>query len=1238
MATEPRFPARHSRREPSGSPPAALPGSRADAAPLEPAALPMLTLCLFGPFDARVEGTPLQWRRKRKGEWLLALLALRAGREVERGWLAGTLWPESGEAQARTNLRVSLANLRRALGPAAPLLCAPRPHTLALDRAGVTVDVLQFDAAVARADAPGLAEAVALYRGPLLEGCAEEWAFEQRQARELAYLAARERLAALALERGETGEAEQHLRRLVAVDPLRESAQRALMQALAAGGSYAAALLCYRELRLRLHRELNAAPDAETQTLFQQLRSEGRRLAAKSSGMREEGYAHSAGTRMRGEKDPLRSALTSCSSFLAPEAPPTLIPHPSSLIPPTAPELPAALLREALTRAPVVGREAELAVLARRLAAAREGRGSVCLLAGEPGIGKTRLATEASALARRHGFQVLTGHCDEAGAVPYQPFAEALRAYLHRASPAQAQEALPPPVATELVRLVPRLAEGVAGVRPLAPTGGAARPALVEAMGEFIARLATGAGPVLLFVDDLHWADEGSLAMLHHLARQAPALPLLIVGTYRDLPPDLRRPLEQMLAALNRERLSERLLLRRLPEARVAELVAALLPGASPAFVSALKETEGNPFFLEEVLQYLVDEGAITRPDGRWQMAPPAEFRVPPSVQAAIGRRLEHLSAESRETLTLASVIGPQFDFEVLLAASGGEEERLLGWVEEWLAARLVVEEPDRAATDRAATVRERHPFLSATVRERYRFHHALIREVVYGGVSRRRQGQLHERVGWALETVCGHDREEPLEELARHFARAQSGSAREKGVGYCLRAGEKALRLGADAEAIQHYQRALRLLDGLPEDEAHWKLCWQATAGLAGSHRVRLEWERARQVVEEYRARAERAGCPWAIARAHSGMARHLHTEIFVRNRGDKALARRHVEASLALCEREGLADLLPDVSHDLAVSLMGEPGSDLRRAEAVLRQALGCRQGLDAAQALATYGQLTRVYATQGKWDEAMAAVRESIAAGGVPNVAVFSLNPMEEGMVARGRQAEFVAFCDDCRRLLAETGTADPLVQWYLVPAEPSARFSQVAFQDDFEGPVLREEWQWCDPLQVSAYRLGERAGCVTLHAAEGTDLGPGGGFNAPRLLLEVRGEFALEARMEGDWDEWDQIGSSGLLVWKDPRNFLRLDKFCMDVLHYGSVGLVTGPSLGDRTSRGLLPGSAFHLRLEREGEQFTALCSTDGVHWLACGQVDFPARDPLQIGIDSVRGVVAHFDWVRVLTKP
>jgi predicted ATPase/class 3 adenylate cyclase len=242
-----------------------------------------LAIQLFGPFEVRVNGAPLPRLRSRKGLWLLALLTLRHGQEVERDWLAGTLWPESGPSQALHCLRMTLTDLRRALGPAARRLQSPTSHTLSLDLAAAEVDVAAFDIALRQGDQASLERAVALYRGPLLEGCCEEWAFQERQAREQAYLAARERLAARALETGEAAEAEQHLRLAVAVDRLREGTQRALMQVLAAGGNYAAALHCYRELRERLHRELNTEPDPETKSLFQQLRGEARRLSAKGA-------------------------------------------------------------------------------------------------------------------------------------------------------------------------------------------------------------------------------------------------------------------------------------------------------------------------------------------------------------------------------------------------------------------------------------------------------------------------------------------------------------------------------------------------------------------------------------------------------------------------------------------------------------------------------------------------------------------------------------------------------------------------------------------------------------------------------------------------------------------------------------------------------------------------------------------------------------------------------------------
>jgi class 3 adenylate cyclase/DNA-binding SARP family transcriptional activator len=240
-----------------------------------------LHLRLFGPLEVRLNGVPARsGRRSRKGEWLLALLIFRHGRDVERAWLAGLLWPDRPTSEALALLRRELTDLRHALGPEGGRLHSPAARMLCLDLAGADVDLLAFDEAIERGAPEALAAAVRLYRGPLLEGCAEEWVFQERQVREQAYLSSLETLAAQALERGEPAEAEGWLRRAVAADPLRESAQRALMQVLAAGGNYAAVLQTYRQFREHLHQELNAEPDPETKALFEQLRQDARLRAS----------------------------------------------------------------------------------------------------------------------------------------------------------------------------------------------------------------------------------------------------------------------------------------------------------------------------------------------------------------------------------------------------------------------------------------------------------------------------------------------------------------------------------------------------------------------------------------------------------------------------------------------------------------------------------------------------------------------------------------------------------------------------------------------------------------------------------------------------------------------------------------------------------------------------------------------------------------------------------------------
>jgi predicted ATPase/DNA-binding SARP family transcriptional activator len=311
-----------------------------------------LAIRLFGQFDVRCDGAPLKPLRSRKGGWLLALLALRQGRAVEREWLAGTLWPDSLESDALYSLRRSLADLRQAMGVQGARITGPTMHTLCLETEGVFVDAIAFDESVRRGDRAGLERAVSLYRGPLLEGCAEEWALVDRTAREQACLQALEALAKLALDAAAPTAAVVYLERLLAVDPLQESATRLLMQAHAGQGNYALMVQTYRQLRLRLRSDLNTDPDPETVALYSRLRA-----AARSQSQRE---------------------VTAAAPASSPAA---------------APPLPASPPMHSLPRStdPLIGREQDLEEVIALLSSAR-----LVTLTGIGGVGKTRLALAAA--------------------------------------------------------------------------------------------------------------------------------------------------------------------------------------------------------------------------------------------------------------------------------------------------------------------------------------------------------------------------------------------------------------------------------------------------------------------------------------------------------------------------------------------------------------------------------------------------------------------------------------------------------------------------------------------------------------------------------------------------------------------------------------------------------------------------------------------------------------------------
>ena len=446
----------------------------------------------------------------------------------------------------------------------------------------------------------------------------------------------------------------------------------------------------------------------------------------------------------------------------------------------------------------LIGRAPHLEGLERYLRQVVEDRGQTLLVAGEAGVGKSRLVAEARERAAQHGMAVLAGHCFESHqSLPYAPLIDLLRSAAPRERPAgssteQLVEAIGPG-ALELVRILPELT-------PLLP-GRAPGPApehseqekhrLFRALADGVCRLAA-ARPALVIVEDAHWSDDASLDFLGDLARQIATLPILLLVTYRD--DEVSPALSSLLAGLDRQRLAAELRLARLNRTEAGEMLRAtfdLTRPVRPAFLDAMFSlTDGNPFFIEEVLRSLVAAGDIevSATDGPWDRRLTGQLRVPRSVRDAVERRTAQLSAAGRHILSLAAVAGQRFDVELLKALTGADELELVWSIKELLAAGLVVEE-------------------SA---DRFAFRHALTREAVRAGLLARERKALHRAIAEAIERVHGPSPaalEVHLADLAYHFCEAEVW---DKVMLYAPRAGERARALYAPRAAVEHFTRAL--------------------------------------------------------------------------------------------------------------------------------------------------------------------------------------------------------------------------------------------------------------------------------------------------------------------------------------------------------------------------------------------------------------------------------------------
>ncbi|MCH8817368.1 MAG: protein kinase, partial [Chloroflexi bacterium] len=581
-----------------------------------------------------------------------------------------------------------------------------------------------------------------------------------------------------------------------------------------------------------------------------------------------------------------------------------------------------------------VGRQAEMGQLKAALEEVLGGSGRLVALVGEPGIGKTRTSEELATYASLRGAQVLWGRCyDGGGAPPYWPWVQAIRSYVREADPERLRIEMGAGAA-DIAEIVSDVSTALAGLQtpPELETPEQERFRLFDSITSFL-KTASHARPLVIVLEDLHWADRPSLAFLEFITRELQGSRILLIGTYRDMEVNRRHPLAVTLGELTRERLFERVVLRGLQRAdveRFIEVAAGLAPPA--ALVDAVfTQTEGNPLFVTEVVRLLVQEGLLTSEStaGRDTWSVP----IPEGIRDVIGRRLDRLSERCNETLSVGAVIGREFGLDALdMLIEDASRERLADVLEEALAARVIEELP--------------------TTVGRYQFAHALIQETLLEELSLNRRVRLHAAVADALEKLYGEEADAHATELLRHVLQAESLVGPERVVHYSLVAGENALAGHAFDEAEQIFSRALAIKEpstGAESEQVETRPADADTAailfGLGRAQAATLPLHRLREAVaslgrafdfysesgdvELAVAVAEHpfppttghlTGAPQLIARAlelvppdslQAGRLLSIYGRVLSQELGDSDGSREAFDRALAIAEREGDAAL---------------------------------------------------------------------------------------------------------------------------------------------------------------------------------------------------------------------------------------------------------------------------------------------------------------------------------------
>jgi DNA-binding SARP family transcriptional activator len=703
-----------------------------------------LRVTLLGGFEARLRSGAVVRLPNRKAQALLAYLGIRPGQGHARDKLAALLWGEKSDDQARGDLRHALVALRRALAGVDPQPLHVQGQTLALYADAVDVDAAIFERLVGEGTMPALEQAAELYRGDLLLGFSlseplfEEWLVAERERlREVAV----EALTRLLAEQAKTAPTERAIQtavRLLALDPLQETVHRALMRLYSRQGRRGAALKQYQMCVAALRRELGTEPEKETRALYQEL--------------------------VRGAAAEPRASRS------------------GRIAGPATPDFPE-------EETPLFGREAELDRLRQMLDAAIRGHGQIATVLGEAGIGKTRLASALAAEAVSHGCRVLIGRSHESDSIlPFGPWVDAFRAGELSADEA-ILDALHPARRAELTRLLPE-----AGRAGLPPAGDSALP-LFESVAAFIESVA-GPQPLLLVLEDLHWADEMTLRLLAFVSRRIPGWTALLIVTAREEELADASLARRTIAELSNARSAGSLVLSPLSRRETAQLVRALArvgsepPAAAQVEARIWAMSEGNPFVAVEAMRALDQPGLSA---GMAAFSSPPD--LPARVRDLVARRLDRLSARGQQLAAVAAVIGRRFDFALLTAAGGLDEREAAEAVEEMVRRRVL-----------------------QAVGHHLDFTHDRVREVAYDRLLPPRRRLVHRAVAEALESMGAGPPDRPgeqIEQLAHHAVR---GERWEKAVRYLRQAGDKAAARSALPDALAWQEQALAALAALPE------------------------------------------------------------------------------------------------------------------------------------------------------------------------------------------------------------------------------------------------------------------------------------------------------------------------------------------------------------------------------------------------------------------------------------